>query len=895
MVPPFYIQMKNFVAIVFIVLSSVKAWSANGDIFTVTTIEGIEMNFKVISESAKTCEVTQPAIPLETEGSVTIPETANGYQVVQIGQNAFENCSNITAVSFPDCLNTIDYDAFSDCSKLSGLVFPENLKTINGSSFNGCSSLTNIFIPKSVSYIGVGVFNGCENIESIVVENGNSLYHSGDGSNCIIQRNWKYVIQGCKNTIIPDDVKGIYGGAFAGHTQLTTIAIPESVVSINNSAFQDCTNLSEITLSGQITTIEDYAFAYCTNLEKVILSGNLTTIGGLAFYECSNLKKVSLPDQLTTIGQWAFLGCNNLTSISIPQSVTEIGDNCFPYSLETMFVKWETPISISQDVINGENTTLFVPVGYRAAYEAAEPWNKFKCIIDDVFMANTVEDVPMFFKIINEEEKRCEVNGNIIRAIPTDYEGEITIPSEIDGYDVVGIGNSAFPECKGITRVSLPDKTEYIGDGAFSKCSNLEYIYDSWNSCLTRIGDYAFNSCSKLSDCSRLTNTGTLEEIGDFAFGFTNIEEAVLSNSLQRLGYAPFVGCENLKRVFCNPGYYSHECGAITDTRTNTLVEYFPFSTSIPAGVKTIGSYAFAGDFLTSFDIPEGVERISENAFYRCESLGSITIPESMKEIDYSSFNLAGVNSVTVKNRKPIKGQISHLRFFPTDYTLYVPKGSKRAYMSMYNWNNYSTVVEYEYNNMDEIDIEMSKLGISTYTSLYNLDFTSITALKAYIASGFNPVTGELLLTRVYDVPGCEGLLLKGDEGTYTVPVNNSDMFYSNLLKGVPVTKTVAPTDGEYTNYILANGDKYGIGFYTLSKEGDIAEGKAYLQIPTSLTSVAEARGIQLRFDDDNSVDAINNINEHKSNQTFFDLQGRRIEQPVKGMYITNGKKIFIK
>ena len=72
MVPPFYIQMKNIVAILFIIFGFVKAWSANGDIFTVTTIEGIEMNFKVINESAKTCEVTKPAIPLETEGVITI-------------------------------------------------------------------------------------------------------------------------------------------------------------------------------------------------------------------------------------------------------------------------------------------------------------------------------------------------------------------------------------------------------------------------------------------------------------------------------------------------------------------------------------------------------------------------------------------------------------------------------------------------------------------------------------------------------------------------------------------------------------------------------------------------------------------------------------------------------
>ena len=56
--------------------------------------------------------------------------------------------------------------------------------------------------------------------------------------------------------------------------------------------------------------------------------------------------------------------------------------------------------------------------------------------------------------------------------------------------------------------------------------------------------------------------------------------------------------------------------------------------------------------------------------------------------------------------------------------------------------------------------INMGSNGICTFCCSYSLDFSNIAGLKAYIASGFSPTTGELLLTRVYNVPAGEGLLL---------------------------------------------------------------------------------------------------------------------------------------
>ena len=195
------------------------------------------------------------------------------------------------------------------------------------------------------------------------------------------------------------------------------------------------------------------------------------------------------------------------------------------------------------------------------------------------------------------------------------------------------------------------------------------------------------------------------------------------------------------------------------------------------------------------------------------------------------------------------------------------------------------------------VGITMGSSGIATYSSNVNLDFTNVEGLKAYIACGFSPSTGDLTMTRVYKIPAGEGLLLKGEPGNYDIPSAPVDYVYANLLVGVPTATTVDPTDGEYTNFILSKDELNVIGFYPLSKSGTIASGKAYLHIPSA--AFATARKVNMVFEDEEEEDVtgIKDLNEKgaMSNEKFFDLQGRRVVKPTRGLYIKGGKKIMVK
>ena len=191
--------------------------------------------------------------------------------------------------------------------------------------------------------------------------------------------------------------------------------------------------------------------------------------------------------------------------------------------------------------------------------------------------------------------------------------------------------------------------------------------------------------------------------------------------------------------------------------------------------------------------------------------------------------------------------------------------------------------------------ITISSVGQGTYCGEYDLDFSEVPGIKAYIASGYIRQTGTVILMRVTDVPAYEGLMVKGEPGTYKVPHAESTAYYANMFKGNVEPTTIYSTDGEYTNYYLSNGTG-GLGFYKINGSRTMSAHRAYMQLPTTL--VNEARAIRMVYTEDD-LTGINDImqennDEDTENDHIYDMQGRRVKKPAKGLYIKNGQKIII-
>ena len=199
--------------------------------------------------------------------SVTIPSS-----VRDIRWCAFRGCSALISITIPNSVTSIGGCAFDGCSALASITIPNSVTSIGKRAFAGCSSLTSITIPNSVASIGERAFAGCSSLESIVVDSGNTAYDSRNNLHAIIESASSTLVIGCQNTTIPNTVTSIGDDAFLNCPSLTFITIPNSVTSIGVSAFEGCSALDSITFQGTIAQWEkiefgeDWNFKISTNV-----------------------------------------------------------------------------------------------------------------------------------------------------------------------------------------------------------------------------------------------------------------------------------------------------------------------------------------------------------------------------------------------------------------------------------------------------------------------------------------------------------------------------------------------------------------------------------------------------------------------------------------------------
>ncbi len=105
-------------------------------------------------------------VPMGLIGTFNIPGSVN-----TIGESAFANCRNITAIEIPDSVGTIGYGAFAGCTNLKKVNLPNGILAIEQQMFNGCQSLESLTIPKSVTEIGTQIIENCSVLDAIYVMN----------------------------------------------------------------------------------------------------------------------------------------------------------------------------------------------------------------------------------------------------------------------------------------------------------------------------------------------------------------------------------------------------------------------------------------------------------------------------------------------------------------------------------------------------------------------------------------------------------------------------------------------------------------------------------------------------------------------------------------------------
>lgn len=265
-------------------------------------------------------------------GELVVPDG-----VVGIGKYAFYGCSSLNAVTLSDELTQIAENAFSGCTALSSVNIPDGVQTVGMYAFMN-SGLKNLFIPKSVSFIYPDAFRGCGKLESITVDKENQVYESVD--DCLIEKRNKWLLLGCKNSVIPKDGRAtsIEMYAFCDIAELTSVEIPSSIEYLFGTLFYGCDNITSLTVADGHSRYVSIGNCIINKQNNTLVlgcknsvipdDGRVTAIGERAF-EGSGMTELVLPRCVTEIGKYAYADCKNLTAVDISGDITEIGAHAF--------------------------------------------------------------------------------------------------------------------------------------------------------------------------------------------------------------------------------------------------------------------------------------------------------------------------------------------------------------------------------------------------------------------------------------------------------------------------------------------------------------------------------------------------------------------------------------
>ena len=220
------------------------------------------------------------------------------------------------------------------------------------------------------------------------------------------------------------------------------------------------------------------------------------------------------------------------------------------------------------------------------------------------------------------------------RATITGYSGNATalyIPDEIDGHEVVAIGDRAFQNRTDLRTVMIPDSVTEIEAYSFNNCTNLSNV--TLSKSLKYMGGRAFGSCEKI----------------------TQIEIPKSLDNCGNSGYAsyhgPFGACSGLKKITFEEGATEVSNGLF---RGCTGLEEI----NIPDGVTKIESSSFEDCInLVSVNISDSVIKIENEAFAGCEKIESINIPDSVTEIGERTFaNCSNLSNVKLSKNLEYMG-----------------------------------------------------------------------------------------------------------------------------------------------------------------------------------------------------------------------------------------------
>ena len=806
------------------------------------------------------------------------------HKISAIGDNAFQDFTDLREVRLPSVAGfEIGNNAFKDCSKLTtvsgGIHYVTN---IGESAFAG----TRIYLTQNqkigdlgdvttLGTIGKSAFESCTNLSLLII--GKNIGTIG-----------QYAFRGCsslKELVIGDNVKTIAPYAFAGCTALTSISLGKSFSDgiMLSLIFTDPMNLDSITVSEENPTfldegnclVDTTTNTLCMGTNSTVIPKDIETIYNKAFYGRTGLESIVIPASVTTIKAQAFDGCTNLKQV-ISKSVSPANLNNSSYVFR----------GISSDAV------LYVPTPDAVASYRTNAWAAY---FSDVKVGGT------------------DANG-ITWKLTTEDNGA--------NYTLTISGNGAMEDYSDMTTV--PWSKNKIGEVVFNKITKVvveEGVTHIGNLSLSNLGYYNSNDVEIQFDLP-----STLLSIGKDAFANSyGLRSLEIPASVNAIGSSIHRNCINLSSITVAEGNTTYKAidNCLLTANGQRLILGCKNSI-IPDNVVTILHSAFRGHSgLKEITLPRTLDAIGLYAFAGIANDAIVTcLAYELGNITPSSFTsgnsitLRVYNTANYSNYSANFGKIEAIPVIITD-------GTVDIYESLFDGNDGKTVDRLQYNRTLLADSRWNALYVpfeipmaeiaDKYDVAYindvrlydsdndgDIDENGMEVEVVYVKSGtLNANTPYLIRVKksLAADATARNLALNLTDATLFPAVENtfdcSSVYKTFKFSGIYSRRMSEEIPGAYA--IAGDGN-----WHTISDGSWLNPFRIFLTIEnrdgTPYQSISSAAIRNRVAGEEDETTGINDTQlAQDKQQTVYDLQGRPVENPTKGIYIVNGKKTLIK
>ena len=546
--------------------------------------------------------------------SLEIPATLGGYPVTSIGGWVF--CS----------LDGCPVDAPFE------VVLPEGLRALDADTFADCFYAANVTLPATLEIIPEGCFDQIS--AEIDFPNGNPRYSCENGF--LIDRDTQtllYTAPSSHGTALPA-VRRLGDCSLLNWLWYNDDdpVLPDTLESVGSYIFYDC-GVTRVTFPDGITELSPYTF-YCTDLQEVHLPASLREIPDYCFWNCQ-LIALTIPDGVTRIGAHAvdwFTG-EIIGAVTLPASVEFVGYRAFPDECDVTALNPQVHFETAAEYALYSDGLFDYELSSRGAV-----------LLDCSRFLNQPE-VPDVLEIPSE------LGGTPVVAIAANAlnTSESCADSLLFGIvlpeGVQRVEADAFQCCHAATQISFPSTLTMLAEGSFFhvyaeidfpngnprySCENgflidrdtqtLLYAAPSSQGqpipAVRRLGDSALDNWKPAGNEIRLPDT--LESIGPYALDgqytgdFSPLAALILPDGVRELSDCSIYGCWEIQLL------------------------------RFPATLTEIPAYCVANCGLGAVEIPEGVTRIGEFAFYYYDweqtELSAVTLPASVEFVGFRAF-----------------------------------------------------------------------------------------------------------------------------------------------------------------------------------------------------------------------------------------------------------------